>query len=175
MTADRGRAALEKLVGLILPNLAAYVVWEYQVIAATPGPPVVLDLLPTGTSNPFGPLSSVTLWPGPDGGVAVPTPGKLVRLRFANGDKTKPEVCGLDPTDTPTVVYQYGALVQIGTAGAAPLATGPSYTAMLTALVGGLNGVPAGPVSGAEINAIGAAITSALVGIPPVTTNTEAS
>ena len=175
MADDRGRQSLERILLLLLPNLAAYITWEYVVLAATPGPPVILDLAPTGTTNPFGPLSNITLWPGPDGGVAVPTPGKRVRLRFTNGDKTKPEVCGLDPTDTPTVVYQFGALIQIGSSAAAPLATGPSYTAMLSALVGGLNGVPSGPVSGAEINAIGAAVTTALVGIPPVTTNTEAS
>jgi hypothetical protein len=119
---DRAKAILERLFDLMLPTLAAYVTWEYQVIDATPGPPVVLDLLPTGTGNPFGPLSRLTLWPGPDGGVAVPTPGKLVRVRFANGDPSKPEVCGLDPTDTPSIVYQYGLQVNVGSAAATPLA-----------------------------------------------------
>ncbi len=147
MTDDRARKALEHIIDLIIPNLAAFATWEYQVIDATPGPPVKLDLLPTtgGTvTNPFGPLTGLTLWPGPDGGVAVPSPGKLVRVRFANGDPSKPEVCGLDPTDTPSVVYQFGLQVLLGSSAATPVALATPITVLDTAL-----GVWAAAVAGA--------------------------
>jgi hypothetical protein len=171
---DRAKAILERLFDLMLPTLAAYVTWEYQVIDATPGPPVVLDLLPTGTTNPFGPLSRLTLWPGPDGGVAVPTPGKLVRVRFANGDPSKPEVCGLDPTDTPSIVYQYGTLVQIGTAAAAPL-TPSTYAVALEAALAAF-ATACAPSADPTLVTAAAALTASFALLPlPTTLNTLGS
>ena len=131
---DRGKQALQRLIQLLLPALSAFVPWEYQVLSATPGPPVTLDLFPVGSGNPFGPLSGVTLWAGPDGGLAVPAPNSTVLVRFNNGDPTKPAVCGLDPSTAPTIVYQYGTLVQIGTAAAAPLVLALPYAGLLAAL-----------------------------------------
>jgi len=131
---DRGKQALERIIFSLLPTLAAYVTWEYTVLAARPGPPVTVDLVTTNAKNPFGPLTNLTLWPGPDGGVAVPTVGKLVRVRFTNGDQTKPEICGLDPTDTPAIVYQFGLQVLIGSAAATPVALATPITTLNTAL-----------------------------------------
>jgi hypothetical protein len=131
---DRGKRALERIIGALLPTLAAYVTWDYTVLAARPGPPVTVDLVTTDTANPFGPLTNITLWPGPDGGVAVPTAGKLVRVRFTNGDQTKPEICGLDPTDTPAIVYQFGLQVLLGSAAATPIALALPITTLDTAL-----------------------------------------
>lgn len=180
MTTDRGRAALEKLVALLLPSLAGYVEWEYQVIASTPGPPVKIDCIPNVSSCPFGPLAGLTLWPGPDGGVAVPTIGKLVLVRFNNA--RRPVVCGLDPTDTPVLVYQYGTIVQAGDATATPLVKAIPYAGLLTAVGALATGVTSfGPACAAStdpvlvtaagaLGSVGAALTSALAALPPPAT-----
>jgi hypothetical protein len=168
MATDRGRAALHKLVLLLIPELAGYVQWTYQVLAVYPGPPVTLDLKAMAPSNPFGTtLAGVTMWPGPDGGVCIPTVGKLVMVRF--NDTLTPAVCGIDPTDTPAIVYQYGAQIQIGDATAAPLMPAAWATAAIGTLVGSLSSAPSGPVTGSQLNAMGAAISAAILGLPNTT------
>lgn len=142
MSSDRGKQALKSLLALLQPALAAYVPWTYRVLISRPGPPVTVDLQPVATDNPFGALSGVTLWPGTDGGVAVPTVGKLVIVRF--NDALTPTVSALDPTDTPAIVYQYGGVVQIGTAAAVPLAKATPVTILNDAI-----GTWAGAVAGA--------------------------
>jgi hypothetical protein len=67
-------------------------------------PPITVDAIPAGAS-PFGPISGIKLWPGTDGSVAVPAVGSLVELTFAEGDKGKPRIVGLDPDQVPTMVF----------------------------------------------------------------------
>jgi hypothetical protein len=177
-TPDRGRVALEKLVNLLLPALAGHVQWTYQVLAVYPGPPVTVDLKAMAPNNPFGAtLAGVTLWPGPDGGVALPTVGKLVLVRF--NDTVTPAVCGLDPTDTPAIVYQYGGIVKVGDETAVPLVKAAPYAEFFAA-VGDLavaltnSGTPP-PTTAVELAATlaaaGTALTTSLGLIaPPATT-----
>jgi hypothetical protein len=73
-----------------------------QSVSATP--PITVDAVPAGAS-PFGPISGIKLWPGTDGSVAVPAVGSLVELTFAEGDKGKARIVGLDPDQVPTIVY----------------------------------------------------------------------
>lgn len=167
-TPDRGRAALKKLVDLLLPELAGHVPWTYEVMAVYPGPPVTLDLKAMAANNPFGTtLGGVTLWPGPDGGVALPNVGKLVIVRF--NDAVAPAVCGLDPTDTPTIVYQYGTVVQIGDATAVPLAKALSVENLIVALTTfatSCEGSIADPVLEAAATALLSALTPITATVP---------
>lgn len=157
-TTDRGIEALETLVGLLVPRLtsqlAAYAQWEYRVLSVTPGPPVLLDLVPVDpTRNPFGPLAAVTLFPGPDGSVARPAPGSLVVVRFSDANPAKPSVCGLDPATPPTAVL-------LGEIPGAPVAR--SGDAVVVAATGALLDSTGHPCTGTATGTItsGSAITS---------------
>jgi hypothetical protein len=164
MATDRGRAALHKLVLLLIPELAGYVQWTYQVLAVYPGPPVTLDLKAMAPSNPFGTtLAGVTMWPGPDGGVCIPTVGKLVMVRF--NDTLTPAVCGIDPTDTPAIVYQYGGVVQVGDATAVPLAKSQAVENLIIAL-GTFSGACEASTVDAVLKAAAIALTASLSPIP---------
>ncbi len=174
MATDRGRAALHKLVLLLIPELAGYVQWTYQVLAVysgpTGGPPITLDLKAMAPSNPFGStLAGVAMWPGSDGGVCIPTVGKLVIVRF--NDTLTPAVCGIDPTDTPRLVYQFGQFVVIGDTSAAAL-TPASFSSGLEAALAefgvAVAGVATGPL--APLNAPATALGSALGALPPPAT-----
>ena len=104
---DRLRESLESIVSLVIPRvvdaLAVWARWEYRVTGVSPGPPVLVSGSPVSASCPFGPLASITLWPGPDGAYAIPQPGTLVLLEFHEGNSAKPAICGLDPSGVPTL------------------------------------------------------------------------
>lgn len=114
---DRLDSAINALFEAFLPRITYHLVWEYTVQATyTTGglPPISADLK---SLNPAVPdLAAITLWAGPDGSVAVPAPGSIVRVGFANGDSTKPMIVGLDTT-TPVTVYLAGggpAVARVG-------------------------------------------------------------
>jgi hypothetical protein len=117
---DRLREALEGVVSQIMPRIAAslavYMRWEYTVAGVTPGPPVLISGVPASTTCPFGPLANITLWPGADGGYAIPAPGSLVLVEFHDGSPAKPAVCGLDPNVPPLVTFLGGGVVGQGVA-----------------------------------------------------------
>ena len=138
--ADRFRASQEAILSGFLTSQAAYARWEYRVSGVTAGPPVTVSGVPVdATRCPFGNLANITLWPGPDGGYAVPAMGSLVLVEFHDGNVAKPAVCGLDP----------------------------SVPAVLTTLAGGtVHGIAFADLLLAELVKIGAA-TSGLY-VPPV-------
>lgn len=135
---DRLKASLSKIVnGSLLKDLIFLAEWEYQVASVTLGPPVKIDCVAIDPSTlEFLPPTQqgITLWPGPSGFVAVPPPGSIVRIGFANGDSTKPMVRGLDPNATNVLVYAFGTEVQIGDATATFLAKAAPLTTFLGAL-----------------------------------------
>ncbi len=59
-------------------------------------------------------LPDIPLWPGPDGGVAVPKTGSAVRVGFVNGEYTQPIVIGLDPTQVDKVYLRADVVVELG-------------------------------------------------------------
>jgi len=160
---DRLRDAVAAVLRGMLPNLAAYVRWEYRVVGAVPGPPVLISGTPVDGSCPFGPLTNITLWPGPAGGYAVPAPGSLVLIEFHGGDPRKPAVCGLDPSQYPTSIKLGGPATQ-------PIAIGPITDANVAAIKAWLS-THTHPVAG--VTAGSAAVTSGpAVLTPPVTQST---
>lgn len=102
--ADRLLTSLTRIVHALVGDGAVWSRWEYRVQSVTSTPPITVDAIPAGAS-PFGPISGIKLWPGTDGSVAVPAVGSLVELTFAEGDKGKPRIVGLDPDQVPTMVY----------------------------------------------------------------------
>jgi hypothetical protein len=100
---DRMLSSLARIVATFAPVLR-FARWEYRVQTVTATPPITVDAIPAGAS-PFGPISGIKLWPGPDGSVAVPAIGSLVELVFSEGDPGKPRIVGLDPDQVPTMVY----------------------------------------------------------------------
>jgi hypothetical protein len=118
---------MERLFDLMLPFLSYMVPWEFTVVAATPSPTpplVTLDLVAVDLARcPVPILNAIPLWPGPSGAVAVPAIGTIALVRFADGNPTKPRVCGLDANAIPTLVEAYSSgLVQVGDATAQPVA-----------------------------------------------------
>jgi hypothetical protein len=117
---DRFQDAAQSLLALLLPRVAAalgvYARWEYRVTGVLPPVvpvgfaitvptlPLQISGTPISTSCPYGPLANITLWPGPDGAIAVPLPGSTVLVEFHDGDPAKPAVCGLDPQNPPQFV-----------------------------------------------------------------------
>jgi len=101
---DRLLTALTRIVKSLVGSSARLARWEYRVQSVTATPPITVSAVPAGAS-PFGPISNIKLWPGTDGSVAVPAVGSLVELTFAEGDKGKPRIVGLDPDQVPTMVY----------------------------------------------------------------------
>lgn len=131
---DRFRIAAETLVSLILPRvvaaLAPYAKWEFRVTAVLPAPipappippatapgvslvlPIMISATPLAADCPYGQgtgLANITLWPGPDGSIAIPQVGSTVLVEFHDGNPAKPAVCGLDPSNPPTLVMLAGA------------------------------------------------------------------
>lgn len=112
VTPDRLLDALRRVNRSLNPNVAYAMVWEYRVIAATPGPPVKIDceaVDPETEGVLPQQLAGMVLWPGPSGCIAVPQPGTLVRIQFVNGDPSKPTVVGLDPNSSPLLVMLDGS------------------------------------------------------------------
>ena len=101
---DRLLTSLTRIVRALVGDGAVWSRWEYRVQSVTATPPITVDAIPAGAS-PFGPISGIKPWPGTDGSVAVPAVGSLVELTFAEGDKGKPRIVGLDPDQVPTMVY----------------------------------------------------------------------
>ena len=139
---DRLRTAIAQVLAGMLPKLACYLRWEYRVVAATPGQPVKISGIPVDPTCPHGQLANITLWPGPDGGYAVPTPGSLILVEFHDGNPEKPAVCGLDPS-VPPVLTTLGFGVQ-------PIALAPLVALQLENIATALathvhSGVTTGP------------------------------
>lgn len=112
MTADRLQDALRRVNTALNPQQAYALVWEYRVLVAQPGPPVKIDceaVDPDTQAILPKQLVGIILWPGPSGCIAVPQPGTLVRIGFANGDPAKPMVVGLDPSSQPILVMLDGS------------------------------------------------------------------
>lgn len=144
---DRLGSSLAAIQRAQLPRLPFLAVWEYRVIAFTPGPPVTIDcqaIDPDAIATLPPTLVGVTLWPGPSGFVAVPTIGSIVRVQFINGDPSKAAIVGLDPNVQPTLVFGYAPVIELGDVTASPLAKAGPLTTLYTAL-----GVWAAAVSGA--------------------------
>lgn len=133
---DRFRVAAETLFSLILPRvtaaLAPYAKWEFRVTQVTPVPvptppippatapgieltlPIMISATPLSAACPYGQqtgLSNITLWPGPDGSIAVPQVGSTVLVEFHEGNPAKPAVCGFDPQNPPQLVMLAGATI----------------------------------------------------------------
>jgi hypothetical protein len=177
---DRMRDSLGRINSALNPAQVFALQWEYSVISASPGPPVTIDCaaVDAETSAHLPPqLVGLTLWPGPSGFVAVPTPGSLVRVGFVNGDPSKPFVAGLDPNGTPILVMGFADVIQLGDQSAAPLT--PSTWAdglvvALTTFAASLTAAGVGPLS--PLAAVGTALTTALGVLPPsATTKTLAT
>ena len=116
--ADRFRASQEAILSGFLTSQAAYARWEYRVAGVTPGPPVTVSGVPVDPVRcPFGPLANITLWPGPDGGYAVPAAGSLVLVEFHDGNVAKPAVCGLDPSVPAALTTLGGGVVPLARVG----------------------------------------------------------
>lgn len=175
VTMDRLRSALEGVNQALNPRQAYALVWEYRVIAAQPGPPVTIDCSAVDAQTQAllpATLSGLTLWPGPSGFVAVPQPGSLVRVAFANGDPSKPMVVGLDPSGTPLLVMGFvETVIQLGDQSAAPLtpaAWAVALAADLTIFATALAAAAVGPL--APIAAPATALETALAALPPALT-----
>jgi hypothetical protein len=112
-TTDRLQSCLRGINAALNPRQVFALTWEYQVIAASPGPPVKIDcqvLDPETSAHLPAQLTQLVLWPGPSGCIAVPQPGSIVRIGFVNGDPSKPMVVGLDPAGSPLLVMLAGAV-----------------------------------------------------------------
>lgn len=182
---DRLLAAVEALVAKALPELRFLGTWDYTVEVASPGPPVTIEATSNDPSMP--PISGVPLRPGPDGGYAVPSPGDVVCIAFANPLNVKlrrPYVVALDPANIPlTATLDAKTLVAIGASapltkiGAvpAPLATAAGVVALIGALEVFCSspGSPPtnGPITPANLATQGAALLVALQAllVPPPT------
>lgn len=145
LTIDRQRAPFEAMLAGFLTSQAAFARWEYRVVGVTPGPPVTVSGTPVDpTRCPFGPLANITLWPGPDGGYAIPAAGSLVLVEFHDGNVAKPAVCGLDP-GVPAVLTTLGG----GTIPLARVGDTITITQAQFAAAGAANG--AGAVAAANV------------------------
>ena len=173
--ADRLRTAVESLVLSVLPELRYLGVWDYTVVSATAGSPVTIEATSNDPAMP--PISGVPLRPGPDGGTAVPLPGAVVAVAFANpfnARTRRPYVVSLDPSALPASATIDATLqVNIGPTAAVteigkvplPLASGPATVAAVSGL-----GAATSPSSLSDATAwtlVGAACT-ALAAIPAV-------
>ncbi len=135
---DRLSGAFLRIIKALLPRLIYAGTYEYRVLVATIGPPTMIDCVavdPDVAAVLPVELNELTLWPGPSGAVAVPSPGTTVRIAFANMDPSKPMVVGLDPTTPPTTVQMYAGAVQIGDATGLPLAHSAELITFAAAVV----------------------------------------
>lgn len=126
----------------MLPTLPNYLRWEYRVLDVTPGQPVIISGVPVDPTCPHGQLANISLWPGSDGGYAVPVVGSLILIEFHDGNPQKPAVCGLDPSVPPILTTLGG--------GTSPIALGPlvdaQFQAVAATLASGTCAVAPGPV-----------------------------
>lgn len=171
---DRLRSALERTNSALNPRQVYALQWEYQVISATPGPPVTIDCSAIDAETQAvlpAQLTGLVLWPGSSGLVAVPQPGTLVRIGFVNGDPTKPVVVGLDPHGTPLLVMGFATLLQLGDASAAPVTPSTWAAALatdLTVFATAMAAAATGPL--APMAAPATALETALGALPPPAT-----
>jgi hypothetical protein len=181
-TPDRLKEAFADIIQAMLPRLLYLATWEYSVLAATPGPPTKIDCraVDPGTEAALPQtLTQLTLWPGPSGFVAVPTPGSIVRVSFVNGDPSKPAIVGLDPASTPLLVMGFvNTVVQLGDASAVPLTKAPWSTALEVALAAFAAALAAAPPTPPQVQAAAVALQTALgllVPLGPATLKTLGS
>lgn len=135
---DRMRDALSSINRALNPREVFALQWEYSVIDAKPGPPVVIDCAAVDaetTEHLPAQLTGLILWPGPSGFVAQPAPGSIVRVGFINGDPSKPTVIGLDPNATSLLVFGFVTVtMQLGDQSATPVAKAAPLVTFLGAL-----------------------------------------
>ena len=128
--ADRFRASQEAILAGFLTSQAAFAQWEYRVSGATPGSPPTVSGVPVDPVRcPFGPLANISVWPGPDGGYAVPAPGSLVLVGFNDGNVAKPRICGMDPSVPPILTTFAGGSVPVARVGDTITITIDQFTA----------------------------------------------
>ena len=123
MSEDRLLAAVEALVAKSLPQLRYLGTWDYTVQVANPGPPVTIEATSLDPSMP--PISGVPVRPGPDGGFAVPSPGDVVCVAFANPlnpQIRRQYIVSLDPSNIP-LLATLDAKAKVAIGASAPLTT----------------------------------------------------
>jgi hypothetical protein len=162
--ADRLRTALESTLAGLLPSLAAYVKWEYRVVSATPGEPVLVSGSPVSAACPFGTLANIQLWPGASGGYAVPAPGTLITVEFHEGNTEKPAVANLDPS-VPATLVTLGGPTSLPAALAAPSVAALGVLESFVAAVTTAAAEPTYNLFAAQVITAGGTAASAL---PPV-------
>jgi hypothetical protein len=171
---DRLTGSMRRINRALNPRDVYAVTWEYQVILAKPGPPVTIDCEAIDTeTTAVLPLQIVglVLWPGPSGFVAVPAPGTIVRIGFVNADPGKPFVAGLDPNGTPTIVYGFATVIQLGDATATPVTPTTWAAALAVALTtfsAAMFAAATGPLT--PMAAPAAALNTAVGALPPAAT-----
>jgi hypothetical protein len=176
MTApDRLSDSLRRVNGALNPRLAYLAQWEYQVISATPGPPVTIDCSAVDAETQDvlpSQLVGLVLWPGSSGIVSVPQPGSIVRVSFVNGDPSKPTVVGLDPNGTPLLAMGFvSTVLRLGDQSAAPLVPatwGAGLATDLTVFAAAMAAAATGPL--APMAAPATALQTAIAALPPVAT-----
>jgi hypothetical protein len=97
--------------------LVYFAEWLYQVETVHPGSPVTYDLRSTDPRLPD--LQGIALWPGPSGASAQAVAGSQVRVRFANADRTRPMIVGLDPNAVDVVTAPANTSIVLAGGGAA--------------------------------------------------------
>jgi hypothetical protein len=96
---DRILAALKLIIRGELAELSYLAVYEYTVQAVTPvstpmGPSCLIDGSPADTTVSMPAIANVPVCPGLLAEAVVATVGMLCRVRFVNGQPSRPEVCG---------------------------------------------------------------------------------
>jgi hypothetical protein len=148
---DRLLAALRLLVRNEIARMTYLGVYEYTVQGASPG---TVDASPA-SSLPLPTLSAVPLLPSILGQTATPAArGALCRIRFANGDPTRPVCVGIAAPPVDAAVDATGTL-----------SLGPSSTVVL---VGGTKPV-AREGDGVSVFLAASVITGTLGGSTPFT------
>jgi len=86
---DRLTRALRAIIRDEFPNIRFYGVYEYAIQSVSDG---LVDASPVDTTLGLPAISKMKMRPGLLGETVKPTAGKLCRVVFINGDRTRPEV-----------------------------------------------------------------------------------
>ncbi len=87
---ERLRSSIRDLIRQETSLLLYSMVWEYTIAK---GDARTVDVSPSDSRMP--PLTNVPMMPGLMGEVVTPTAGSMCRIRFVNGDPTRPECVGI--------------------------------------------------------------------------------
>ncbi len=105
-SADRLLVALRALIRAELPQLTYFGVYDYSIQSASGS---TVDVTPNDTTQPLPAMSGVPLIPSLVGQVVVPNSGTC-RIRFVNGDPTRPVCVGIQSTPSTSTVDATGQL-----------------------------------------------------------------